>query len=40
MKNIRYYYCVDRTTEIEIPNISYPQTFTDVMDGTWDSGSF
>lgn len=40
MKNITYYYCVDRTTEIEIPNISYPQTFTDVMDGTWDSGSF
>ena len=40
MKEIKYYYCVDRTTEIEIPNISYPQSFTDVMDGTWDTGSF
>lgn len=40
MKEIKYYYCVDRTTEIEIPNISYPQSFTDVMDGTWDAGSF
>lgn len=40
MREIKYYYCVDRKTEKEIPNISYPQSFTDVMDGTWDSGSF
>jgi hypothetical protein len=40
MKDIKYYYCVDRNEEIEIPNVSYPQSFTDVMDGTWDTGSF
>lgn len=40
MKEVKYYYCVDRTTEKEIPNVTFPQQFTDVMDGTWDAGSF
>lgn len=39
MYNIKYFY--DNNSKfIEIENVTFPTQFSDVMDGTWDTGSF